>query len=348
MHVVRHMSEEQSCLDPATPGASSAPIHCDNGHQFTEGTFEAHSSYRHEAMLWRGDDEFLAGTVPFISEGLGAGQPVMVAVIAPRIELLRATMGTDADRVGFVDMAVFGRNPARIIPVWRQFVAEHAADNQPVRGIGEPIWSGRRPAEVIECQLHEALLNVAVEPHTPLWLLCPYDVQALSPDVITEAQRSHPVLVEDQNHRSSTLYGGPHHVGTMFEADLPTVEVAASHRTFGRDDLSAVREDVKTQAHGAGLSPARSADLALAVHEVAANSLKHGSGERVLRIWIERDSLVCEVHDDGRITDPMIGRTAPARDDEKGRGLWMANQLSDLVQVRSGHAGTTIRIHSWL
>ena len=38
-----------------------------------------HDSYRHEALLYRGDDEFVAGTVPFIREGLQAGQPVMVA-----------------------------------------------------------------------------------------------------------------------------------------------------------------------------------------------------------------------------------------------------------------------------
>ena len=84
------------------------------------------------------------------------------------------------------------------------------------------------------------------------------------------------------------------------------------------------------------------------MHELATNSLKHGSGEMVLRIWVERDSLVCEVRDHGRITDPMIGRATPAREDERGRGVWMANQLCDLVQVRSGPAGTTIRIHIWL
>jgi anti-sigma regulatory factor (Ser/Thr protein kinase) len=334
--------------DPLGAGTSSAPVDPDNAHQVAVGTLAAHDSFRHEAFLWSGEDQFLAGTVPFILEGLGSGQPVMVAVIAARIELLRAAMGTGADRVRFVDMAFLGRNPAQIIPTWREFVAELGAEGQPVRGIGEPIWPSRRPAEVTECQLHEALLNVAVEPHTPLWLMCPYDVQALAPDVITEAQRSHPVLLEDQNRRSSTLYGGLRHVTAIFEADLPPVEVAAWHRTFGREDLAALRADVTNHALAAGLSPAHSADLALAVHEVAANSVKHGSGRRVLRIWIEHDSLVYEVSDRGRIIDPMIGSTTPARDDEKGRGLWMANQLCDLVQVRSGPAGTTIRIHNWL
>ena len=81
-----------------------------------------HDSYRHEAFLWSGEDDFLAGTAPFIREGLRAGQPVMVAVTAPHIWLLRTALGTDADRVRFVDMAVVGRNPARIIPAWREFV----------------------------------------------------------------------------------------------------------------------------------------------------------------------------------------------------------------------------------
>ena len=123
----------------------------------------------------------------------------------------------------FVDMAEIGHNPARIIPAWRDFVDERGAGGQPVRGIGEPIWSGRRAAEVTECQVHEALLNLAVDPHTPLWLLCPYDVEALAPDVVTEAHRSHPVLVDVEDYRGSTLYGGSHHVETVFEAPLPAL-----------------------------------------------------------------------------------------------------------------------------
>ena len=55
-----------------------------------------HDGYRHEAFLWKGEDEFLAGTVPFILDGLAAGQPVMVAVIQQRIDLLRAALGPDA------------------------------------------------------------------------------------------------------------------------------------------------------------------------------------------------------------------------------------------------------------
>jgi MEDS: MEthanogen/methylotroph, DcmR Sensory domain len=254
----------------------------------------SHDGYRHEAVLWRGNDQFVAGTAPFVREGLAAGQPVMAALTPARIDLLRDALGADPGRVEFVDMARLGANPARIIPAWRRFTAEHAEGRQPVRGIGEPIWHGRRGAQVAECQVHETLLNMAVDPDTPLWLPCPYDAEALSQDVLAEAYRSHPVVVLVEAHRGSTAYGGAHHIGVMFEADLPAVDVVVSQRVFGDEDYSVVRTDVAAHATSAGLSRARADDLVLAVHEVAVNSVEHdggtascGSGSRTKR-WSAR------------------------------------------------------------
>jgi anti-sigma regulatory factor (Ser/Thr protein kinase) len=301
-------------------------------------------------LVFRGDDEFLANTVPFITDGLRAGQPVLVAVTPARIEQLRAALGQAAETVQFRDMTRMGHNPARIIPAWRAFVDEHAVGGRPIRGIGEPIWSDRRPAELAECQLHEALLNVAVEPDTPLWLLCPYDVASLPDEVIEEAHRSHPVIVEPQSQRGSAAYLGAHHVGVLFDAELPPPEagVPVTRRQFGRGDLGELRADVKAHAMTLGVPSERAEDLALAVHEVAANSLEHGHGIGSLDVWRQASALVCEVRDIGRIDDPLVGRRVIEWEDERGRGLWMANQLCDLVQIRSGPRGTTIRIHCWL
>src|SRR4029077_15283135 len=157
------------------------------------------------------------------------GQPVMVAVIAPRIEALRGALGTDANRVYFVDMARLGSNPARIIPAWREFVELHCGDDPddpehghatPIRGVGEPVWSGRRPSEIEECQFLYALLTLSVSPDTPLWLLCPYDADALDADVIDEAHRSHPAIIEPDSFRGSTTDGRAYHVGSLFDKEL--------------------------------------------------------------------------------------------------------------------------------
>ena len=121
-------------------------------------------TFRHEALLYDGEVGFLTGTLPFIRAGVAAGEPVLVVVSAARIGLLRSALGGNADRVAFADMADVGANPARIIRA---------------RGIGEPIWAGRSPAELVECQRHETLLNLAFAGVPAFWLLCPYDCEAL-------------------------------------------------------------------------------------------------------------------------------------------------------------------------
>ena len=88
-----------------------------------------------------------------------------------------------------------------------------------------------------------------------------------------------------------------------------------------------------------------------AVNEVASNSLRHAGGWGVLRVWQAEDALICEVSDDGHIDEPLVGRMRPDIGDRGGRGLWMVNQLRELVQVRSTGTGTTVRMHfrgQWL
>jgi hypothetical protein len=139
--------------------------------------------FRHEALLYDGPDGFLASTVPFLREGIEAGDPMLVAVGTPKIAALRAALGPDADRVRFEDMTVLGHNPARIIPAWHEFSRVSTPPPTPVRGIGEPIWAGRGATELVECQLHEALLNVAFADRADFRLLCPYDTSALDVSV---------------------------------------------------------------------------------------------------------------------------------------------------------------------
>ena len=81
----------------------------------------------------------------------------------------------------------------------------------------------------------------------------------------------------------------------------------------------------------------------LAANELASNSVRHGGGFGVLRVWVDGDAVVCEVRDQGRIGDPLAGRHTPQLDQVGGWGLWIVNQTCDLVEVRSGSAGTVVR-----
>ncbi|MEY2420181.1 MAG: hypothetical protein QOI95_248 [Acidimicrobiaceae bacterium] len=303
-------------------------------------------AFQHEALFYAGLDDFLAGTVPFLRDGLEADEPMLVAVPQPRLRALRAELHGDADRVAFLDMGSIGRNPAHIIPAWSEFLRRNGGGASPVRGIGEPIWAGRSEDELVECQRHETLLNVAFADSGAWRLLCPYDTVGLSSDVIEEAERSHPWVSHadgwrDKGARCLDLdeMAGP------FCAPLPVAPVGAEMLPFGLADIAAARNLVATLARAAGLPNARIDDLVLAAHELVSNSIRHGGGAGTIRVWHDGHAVICEVEDNGRIGHPLVGRQLPKDDSVGGRGLWMANQLCDLVQIRTFPQGSVVRLH---
>lgn len=243
-------------------------------------------------------------------------------------------------------MAELGSNPARIIPAWRGFLEECHTPNGPARGLGEPIWPGRRPEEIEEAQLHEALLNAAVDPDTPFWLLCPYDAARLDDTVLEEVHRSHPVVLDDHAYRGSHLYGGRDHVTDFFGRELPSLSDAVEEMAVTRSELAGVSSFVAIKAYAAGLAADRAAGLAVAAQELVTSSWQRGATSVTVSLWVRPDAVVCEVRDPVRIGDPMTGRRAGTK--EQRKGVWVANQLGDLVQLRSTPDGTLVRVHSWL
>ncbi|MEO5875032.1 MAG: ATP-binding protein, partial [Streptosporangiaceae bacterium] len=76
-----------------------------------------------------------------------------------------------------------------------------------------------------------------------------------------------------------------------------------------------------------------------------ANSINHGSGSGSLRIWPEDGHLVCEVHDQGHLTDPLVGRTPVDAGRAGGRGVLLVNFLADLVRTHMVPGSTTFRTY---
>jgi DcmR-like sensory protein/histidine kinase-like protein len=267
--------------------------------------------FRHEALFYAGEQEFLARTVPFVRDAVAANEPIMVAVREVRARALKATLNGGSDRVLFADMEELGRNPARIIPAWRDFVRANLGEGDSVRGAGEPIWEGRSPAEVIECQHHESLLNLAFADAPSFWLLCPYDTDALERDVLEAARRSHPFVAERDVTSASAVYLEPQMTTDPFTGELEPPSERPDELSFTRVDLYEVRALVAEHAVRARLGVDRMADLMLAVSELATNSVLHADGRGTVRVWREKHALVCEVRDGGRLVEPLLGRERP-------------------------------------
>lgn len=299
--------------------------------------------FSHEALFYRGIEDMVATVGPFVREGVDLGEPVLVAMLPDRTRALREGLGAAAREVTFLDMEEAGRNPARIIPAWRHFL-DSVPDDRTVRGVGEPVWAGRRDVEIDECHLHESLLNVAFD-DGPAWrLLCPYDADALSDTVVRDAIRTHPVVWGE---RRDVQYAGHAHARSAFAEPLPPSQFDADEITFTGADLSGLRGIVLRVGLQSGIGRDAAEDITLAAHELATNSVLHAGGGGSLSAWTQPDAFVVEVRDSGRIENPLVGREQGFALAEGGRGIWMANRLCDLVQIRSTSQGTVVRLFTW-
>jgi hypothetical protein len=68
-------------------------------------------------------------------------------------------------------------------------------------------------------------------------------------------------------------------------------------------------------------------------------------GDGVLRIWHESDRVICEIRDRGKFDNPLADRRLPHPRRLGGRGLWTANHVCDLVQIRTLEQWTVVRLH---
>ncbi|MDQ4010723.1 MAG: sensor histidine kinase [Actinomycetota bacterium] len=303
----------------------------------------------HDALFYLDEEGYATSIARFIRDGFELAEPALVAVPGSHIDVLRSVLGTDAERVQFVDMAEVGRNPGRIIPnVFYAFAHGHSAGR--VRIVGETIWPGRSTAEYRAALQHEALLNVALAGQEAT-ILCPYDRQGLDASALADARRTHPGLVADGLREISPDYADPRAVADASLRSLPDPpEWWGDMRVFSSlTDLRAIRQFVEGLALRAGLGAQRVSDLCLAVDEVATNTLQHTRTAGVLALWQDpdTDSLVCQITDSGQLRDRLVGRMPPGEGRSHGRGLIMVNALCDLVEMPTGQigTGTTVRLH---
>ncbi len=290
----------------------------------------------HAALFYRGEAEYAGQITAFLQAGLARGEPALIALPGGRSRMIGARLDAMPGELALADMTKLGRNPARIIPEVRSFTDKHPG--QRVRYVGEPIWPGRSAAETCEATRHEALVNLAFA-QAKATILCPYDASGLAGSILADARRTH------QEPAASGATARTWRDNLPPACDRPLGPPPAEAEALAYDtDLVPVRRLIERHARRAGLGEERTIDLLLAANEIAANTICHTTGGGVIHVWHTATEILCQVHDAGQITDPMAGRVRHGPDD-RGHGLWLVNQMCDLVELRSGEAGTTVRVH---
>lgn len=324
------------------------------------------TGFVHQALCYASDEEFLSSTADFVRDGLVADDAVLVVVRADNIALLRDALGAAAREVDFVDALDWYHFPSRTLGRYNDYcTARDEGGARRVRVIGEPLWTGRSPAEEREWMRYESLVNVAFA-DSGHWIVCPYDARILPEAVIAGALRTHPQVTlaaaeGDVDGGRGTL-DAPYTDPADFYAECDALSRTSPHEPrpaapprevpFVRGESVAVRLAAAEYARRCRLTDGRARDVAAAVHEAVLNAVRFGGGRGVLRLWNDAEWVVFEVADQGggHPARPLreagfLGHVPPDPQAARGHGLWVVRQLSDLVTERIDEDGAVVRIH---
>jgi anti-sigma regulatory factor (Ser/Thr protein kinase) len=294
----------------------------------------------HAALLYRDPEHLRVTVTEFLADAVREREPVLALLPTANLELLADALGAGEGDVTVQDMTEVGRNPACLLGMLEEWMAAHPGR---ARVVSEPMWPQRSAAEAAECLRHEALLNDAFA-KMPASFLCPYDAEHLAAEIIAGAEMTHPHLLDETGARPSGTYGDP--LTLASGAAWPLHEPAGPVHEHPYDgDLRALRHDLAADPFVAELEATRREDLVFAVNEAVANAVRHGDGIATTRVWRDGDEIISEVNATSRFDDPYAGRRRPSADAPDGRGLWMINQLCDLVELRSDADGLHLRLH---
>ena len=301
----------------------------------------AGDGFLHRAVIYRGAAEFRSAIDRYVRGGLARAEPVLIATPPGKVSWLRRDLSGGVPGLAFTDMTVMGRNPARIIPAIRAFMDRNPGRR--IRYLSEPVWPDRSAAELREAVRHEALVNAAFS-GTPATMVCLYDRAGLTSSVLADAGSTHPALLCHGQEQASSGYLGPDGLPPGCDRPLAGPPATAERLSYQRD-LRPVRTLVARCARSARLPARRITDLVLAASEVAANTLRHTKAGGTVHLWHDEDEILCLIQDTGVIADRLAGYRVPADDLPGGKGLWLVNQVCDLVELRSSTDGTTICLH---
>ena len=294
---------------------------------------------RHNALVYGTPDEYVARAVPFLREGLEAGEGAIVANTRPGLAAMREALGQDAVHVTFVDVSSAYTRPARTLAAYHEVYAEQLRRTATLRAVAD-VQIGPDPGEWEMWMGYEAILNRSFG-HLPAWVWCTYNANGLPDPVLEGVWRTHPEVLAGDALHASHRYEDPEHLLRRIAAK-PAPLTGLRSIAFGQD-IEQFRERLARELTAEKLTQERVLDGLLAATEVANNAIEHGRGVEEVRVGRADGRIVCEIVDRGDgFDDPGAGYLAPRAG--VGSGLWVARQLTWLIEFFRSPGGFTARI----
>jgi CheY-like chemotaxis protein len=168
------------------------------------------AGFRHEAILYSSSDELAEATLPFMREGLGLGEDLLVILREDRRRALQSALGSEAGRMAFEDVDRWYVSPDHALESYRRTIGDRLANGAArVRVVAEVVWpQSSATAEIAAWKRYEATIT-EVMASVPVSIVCAYNTAELEPAIVVDARRTHPVLRTVEGARPSSRYAKP-------------------------------------------------------------------------------------------------------------------------------------------
>jgi anti-sigma regulatory factor (Ser/Thr protein kinase) len=306
----------------------------------------------HAAAVVGSDADLLAVALPFLDEGLRAGDLVALTCPPETVQVICEALGGRASAVeNDPRISLLGNRAPDALTMCRRFLERATTQGSGRLRVLSAVDFGPDPADWREGQRFESVFNRLLA-DAPVSAICLYDRRVLSPEVIDSAAATHPRLVVGRNWSANDRFQDPGtYVPSLPLPREPVEDGAPILAVENAPTLAGLRRQMAAVLTARVPDLEQREDLHLGASEIAANAFRHGMRPVSARIWSGGDRLVCAITDRGTsYVDPFSG-FAPAHGPDLSRGgmgLWLARKLWDHVDVLPGSDGLTVRLSTRL
>lgn len=299
--------------------------------------------FAHVAALYAGDEQLRDLLLPYLDEGLRRRENILAVISDDARRVLRDALGDAADQVRWGSRGVSYDRLGQMFEGFAGYLAQQYRAGVPTRVIGE-FDSDNSPDRVSQYLRYESMANEVYAPYGyPVVFL--WDQRRYPTDVLAHVRAVHPQLLDASGPIPNAEYRLPIDYLTQDQnspAAAPVdLDLVAHLRSA--DDLGLLRRRLRSWGATRGLGVQDTDDIVIAVDEIATNALEHGQPPACVRGWTTPAALLVQVDDQGRNSIPATtGYHRRSTDAQRGRGIWIAHHLADVLTTHTGPTGTTV------
>jgi anti-sigma regulatory factor (Ser/Thr protein kinase) len=299
----------------------------------------------HVAAFYASDEQLRDLLLPYLDEGLCRHENILLVISEATERVLRDALGDAADRVQWGSPGLSYDRLGRMFEGFADHLTQQYRAGVPTRVIGE------LDSDISADRLSQYLRyeSMAPEMYAPYGypVVCLWDQRRYPPDVLAHVRTIHPQLLDTRGPIDDTEYCKPIGYLTRDETPPPAAPADLDWDVYldSADDLAALRRRLRTWGVTCGLGDHDTDDIVIAVDEIATNALEHGRPPARVRSWTTPGALFVQIDDHGGTRIPAVtGYHRPPTDARRGRGLWIARHLADVLTTYTGPTGTTVTL----